>query len=94
MTEEELNRIEALAIGVNIERFDAGWYASAKIGSVVGKDAEFIAAVSPATILSLIRLARVGLAASQGTIGHMDNGKTALTAAVLQVSALPKPGDE
>ncbi len=62
MTEEELNRLEALAIGVNIERFDAGWYAPAKIESIVGKDAEFIAAASPATIISLIALARVGLA--------------------------------
>jgi len=65
ITSEELDRLEALAKGVNNERFDTDWYAPARIGSVIGRDAEFIAAASPATILSLIALARIGLAAEK-----------------------------
>lgn len=75
MTNEELDRLEALATHSRNNRYA-------------------FTAIEPFNLLSLIALARVGLARQQGTIGHMDNGKTALTAAVLQVSALPKPGGE
>lgn len=94
ITSEELDRLEALAKGVNNERFDTDWYAPARIGSVIGRDAEFIAAASPATILSLIALARKGLVADRlSAVAHEAN-EVALKQHLPHLSSLPKPGGE
>lgn len=71
MTEEELNRLEALAkastSGPWARHHDPQAYAVYQPEFECwipqdGSDADFIAAANPATVLSLIALARVGLA--------------------------------
>lgn len=83
MTEEELNRLEALAkaatSGPWARHHDPQAYAVYQPEFECwipqdGSDADFIAAANPATVLSLIALARVGLAVTPRPISASASG--------------------
>ncbi len=103
MIEEELNRLEALAKVVILGLWAR--YPDPKAYAVYppefecwipqdGSDADFIAAANPATVLSLIALARGGLAADgmrRALSEIADGDEAACEIAFHALSALPKP---